>query len=492
MDTWFRWKLTITMIVFAILISFTVAITDHIQLNEQIADNHNNNIRHIEEIVAQSLHAIEKAYHLFGNELAHSMEESSRQLVDLYEQEPDFDQWDLAALKQTSGFDIYLINDHNVITHSSFPGDIGMDFSACCGKLSSVLDARREAGGFYHDGIDIEQQTGIVKKYSYMATQDHRFLIQLGYSLENEPIFKHYNFLETIDELVEEYAMINEMNILNIGGYAFGEPIARTRLTPERRDAFERSLSTRQATEVEGMWNDEQAIYRYVFYASPYDEGTTQRKIVEIVYSEHELKALSDKSRNQFLLRLLFVLMITVLMSFLITRWISRPMYLAFHDPLTGLKNRAAMEEMLGKFLQHRMPFTVLMIDLDNFKKVNDLHGHDAGDNILKAAASCIQACIRSKDTAFRLGGDEFIIIMPEAHASTAEQTAHAIISAMQQSLTGHYDLYGKSITVSIGIALAPQDGRNAEALLRNADMAMYASKKKGKNRYDFYDPNIS
>src|SRR5690606_18512536 len=120
---------------------------------------------------------IEKAYYLFGKEISSQMEASSRYLIGLYQRNPSFDEWNFTALKNMLGFDIYIINEQNVITHSSYPEDIGLDFNVCCPKLSQTITERRNSGEFFADGIDIEQTSGNIKKYSYMATPDKKYTI---------------------------------------------------------------------------------------------------------------------------------------------------------------------------------------------------------------------------------------------------------------------------------------------------------------------------
>lgn len=182
MKSQFRIKLTIMMIAFAIMISFMIAIIDHMRLKEQVLDNNQFQVQQIEEHVEEALRNIEKAYLLFGENIAEKMESNSQYLNSLYATQPSFDEWDFQELKELLGLDIYIINDQNVITHSSFEEDIGLDFNVCCQKLAFILDQRRGEGSFYDDGIDIEQQTGYLKKYSYMATEDKKYMIQLGHT----------------------------------------------------------------------------------------------------------------------------------------------------------------------------------------------------------------------------------------------------------------------------------------------------------------------
>jgi diguanylate cyclase (GGDEF)-like protein len=172
-----------------------------------------------------------------------------------------------------------------------------------------------------------------------------------------------------------------------------------------------------------------------------------------------------------------------------------RVAFLAKHDLLTGLANRALFVEKLddaAKRLQrHGTPFTVLMLDLDKFKDVNDTHGHPAGDQLLVEVAQRLTSSLRNTDVMARLGGDEFAIIQEnEKHQSEgAISLALKIIEAMEEpfDLNGHL----ASIGVSIGIAFAPEHGADDEALLKAADLALYAAKTGGRNDFRIFEAEL-
>lgn len=158
---------------------------------------------------------------------------------------------------------------------------------------------------------------------------------------------------------------------------------------------------------------------------------------------------------------------------------------LAHRDALTGLHNRLSFETLLPKLL-HTNAVALMFIDLDNFKTVNDVWGHDAGDEVLQQVARRMQQQLRSADTLFRLGGDEFAILLPGLNEqATAERLAARLIDAIS------HHLYVKSalmpVGATIGIAFYPSDATDAASLLHHADLAMYSAKKAGKNTWRFY-----
>jgi photoactive yellow protein len=162
----------------------------------------------------------------------------------------------------------------------------------------------------------------------------------------------------------------------------------------------------------------------------------------------------------------------------------------AHHDVLTGLPNRKLVLERLSETLLRDEPVALLFLDLDRFKHVNDTAGHAVGDALLRLVASRLASCVRPGDTVARLNGDEFLILLPGvAQAGDAEAVAESVLDAVAQPYV--IDDEQHFVTVSIGLALAPHDAREADELLQAADIAMYHSKERGANAYLRYDERI-
>jgi diguanylate cyclase (GGDEF)-like protein/PAS domain S-box-containing protein len=171
-----------------------------------------------------------------------------------------------------------------------------------------------------------------------------------------------------------------------------------------------------------------------------------------------------------------------------------RLIHQAFHDPLTGLANRALfrnrVEHALARAWSRNEPIAVLFLDLDNFKNINDSLGHTEGDYLLKILAQRLEGCLRAGDTAARLGGDEFAILLQDS-AQTAQVVK--VAERILQTVGSPFFLRGKEvfIGVSIGIAGSHTGCDEADVLLRNADVAMYVAKNRGKGRYEIFEPSM-
>lgn len=167
----------------------------------------------------------------------------------------------------------------------------------------------------------------------------------------------------------------------------------------------------------------------------------------------------------------------------------------ALHDPLTNLPNRALLFEyaphVLGGARRMHESVAFMFVDLDRFKPINDIHGHETGDEVLRQVAQRFADNVREEDMVFRLGGDEFLILLPRIKdVSVASELALHILDMLHRPYRiGHLEL---TLSASLGISLYPGDGKEIDALINHADAAMYHAKQLGRNGYQFYSPEMS
>lgn len=170
-------------------------------------------------------------------------------------------------------------------------------------------------------------------------------------------------------------------------------------------------------------------------------------------------------------------------------------LYMAYHDNLTGLPNRRLLIDRLTQVMAHvrrqKLLAAILFLDVDRFKLINDTLGHNIGDELLKIIAGKLKQCSRTSDTVARLGGDEFIILLTDV--DRIEDLVHIVkrffeVFNIPVNLRGHKFL----LTASIGVSVYPNDGEDAETLLKNADAAMYRAKSEGRNNWQFYSSSMN
>jgi diguanylate cyclase (GGDEF)-like protein/PAS domain S-box-containing protein len=172
-----------------------------------------------------------------------------------------------------------------------------------------------------------------------------------------------------------------------------------------------------------------------------------------------------------------------------------RIQHLAYHDNLTGLPNRGLLQDRLARSVARAersgRKVAVLFIDLDNFKNINDTLGHDVGDELLRQVSRRLSECVRLEDTIARQGGDEFIVLLDNLdEGRNASVVAQKILNSLRQPLI----LGGteQHVSGSVGIALYPEDGRDAQTLMKNADTAMFHGKSLGKNTYQYFTAQMN
>jgi two-component system cell cycle response regulator len=167
---------------------------------------------------------------------------------------------------------------------------------------------------------------------------------------------------------------------------------------------------------------------------------------------------------------------------------VQHSMELAITDGLTGLHNRRYMESHLGTVIEQAAargkPASLLILDIDHFKAVNDTYGHDAGDDVLREFALRLKRCVRNVDLACRYGGEEFVVVMPDTDIAIAQVVAERIRRTIAaEPFAIHKGARQLDVTISIGLATRQDQGDSAEAILKRADQALYRAKRDGRNR---------
>jgi diguanylate cyclase (GGDEF)-like protein len=167
--------------------------------------------------------------------------------------------------------------------------------------------------------------------------------------------------------------------------------------------------------------------------------------------------------------------------------------HLALHDALTGLATRLLLQDRLSvaaeRARRHRTGLAVMMVDLDSFKEINDTYGHQAGDEVLQVTAKRLLRAVRTEDTVARLGGDEFIVLLADL---TDSRVVEKIAANIVESLAVPIPFEGREVPISgsVGVCAASAADPDSDALLRNADAALYRAKAKGRGRFEIFTPD--
>jgi diguanylate cyclase (GGDEF)-like protein len=219
------------------------------------------------------------------------------------------------------------------------------------------------------------------------------------------------------------------------------------------------------------------------------DNRNQNQLLVVHTFKSAGLDALSYVYKKRIIVPAFFYLWLMVWVSLIFNHLLKKVKsqqkqmrHMALHDALTGLPNRNLMEDRLLKLIKlgrrDNKKFALSLIDMDEFKAINDNNGHRYGDELLRQVARRLESVLRDSDTAARLGGDEFTLILDDID----EHAWHAAFMRVQTALVEPYTLFDKTITmsISIGVAIYPVHGKDAETLLHNADEAMYTAKAEG------------
>lgn len=242
--------------------------------------------------------------------------------------------------------------------------------------------------------------------------------------------------------------------------------------------------------------------HKLIFDESPDKWGTFRSIIIPMksprghyyaVGADLPISDIQNMLNRQALKHFIFAFLL-ISVSFTTLLWrLNHIKKLALYDSLTGLPNRIELGNRFNYTLQiahrnHSM-FALFFLDLDHFKEINDTLGHKLGDELLIRAAKRIRAALRKVDTASRMGGDEFVLLLPSTDAIGAANIAQKLLDEI--SIPFHIQGNELTITASIGIALYPIDGRDHEMLSKNADTAMYSAKKDGRHGYQFFTTKL-
>jgi diguanylate cyclase (GGDEF)-like protein/PAS domain S-box-containing protein len=341
----------------------------------------------------------------------------------------------------------------------------------------------RRDGGQHPAAGDFQLTDGRWLRISQSATRDHGFIVvcsDVTLSKQQEANLRETNLRldAALDNMSQGLCLFDAQNRLEVVNRRFFEIFGLSRDKIQPGTTFRRILELSAARHNQGSKTATQLLAEQAELINRHDSGThyyelSDGRVIASVYSPTSnggwVATFEDVTERRMAE--------------------AQIIHMARHDALTDLPNRILFREKMEQALNRGEKLSVLFVDLDRFKAVNDTLGHPVGDALLCAVTQRLQMAVRGTDTVARLGGDEFAIVQVGGKPTDASELAARIIDQLSEP----FDILGNQVVIgaSIGIAIAPTDGKEPDQLLRNADMALYRAKSSGRGSYHFFQPEM-
>ncbi|GLC88183.1 GGDEF domain-containing protein [Lysinibacillus piscis] len=492
-----RMKLFISLIAFALILVAVIFYVNRQILLTDIQKQAEMNRTLIENHILTDMQTVDNAHYYFDNNISDQLKEELQKMIVEYQKNPDVSTWNLKKMKAAHGMEVYIIDQKNTVIYTTFEQDKGLNFAECCQRFSKTLDDRRASGKFYTDGIDIATATGDYRKYGYLATPDKKYIFELGVYLREDKLFQTFNFEKTAHYLVGKYIDLLEIQTINAGGVFFNDSNAVAITVQDQSAEFQKQYQLAKTTmypaEYQKKFNNGYVeTYRFLPYRSDNVRGEASERVIYVKYGNiAETQALA-KNTKQFWFVLGVALTTSFIMLAIINKLMSNTIRLATFDPLTNVYNRATyimkMNELLKK--KNTTHLGLLLVDLDNFKKINDQFGHMEGDKVLITTAKLLQQVVGKKGFVVRFGGDEFAVVLYKADEKVIQQVADAILEKFRllkyQPQLKHEQW--SLLSISMGGATLHPASDTERSLFERADKALYVAKSAGKDQYAKYE----
>lgn len=444
----------------------------------------------IEDHILADMYSVDRAYFYLDKNYSESMETELYALREYYESNPDVYSWDAEEIKKRTGMHFYVIDEKNKVIISTYEPSLGLEFSECCVNFAALLDDRRASGEFYSDGIDISAVTNGLWRYSYLPTKDHKYILELGFELKNSPLYESFNFLKTADDLVHKYEDLNNVKIIGDEGLFLGAQDgirSVNQLSPALKEAYYKAYETSEKVEIQTNSTGKLVeTHQFIPYFSENQLGNSTKRVIYIEYNNNTELKLLDKNTKQFWFTLAISLVTASILLLIIIKIISNTIRLATFDSLTGVYNRTSYLQYMERLTQRKgnARLGLLLVDLDNFKQVNDQLGHLKGDEVLKQMAKALRNIVGNEGHVVRFGGDEFAIIIENANEEKLSELANHILQHVRSNQR-EYAAW-ELLSVSIGGTLQQEPQEEEKRIFERGDQALYVSKNKGKDQYTF------
>ncbi|MFO7819454.1 MAG: GGDEF domain-containing protein [Halanaerobacter sp.] len=485
-----KYPIIITLFLTIIFISFM----NYENTKEIIKDKYYNQSKVVENSIVEEISYINNAYKIAEEELNEEMKKYSLILKEKYRQNPDISSWDLEKLKERFGeYNIYIVNSDLQVVRTTFAPDKGLDFSKYP-SFSKLLKSRLAGDSFTVDRLNISTQTGKMKKYSYIPTHDHQYLLELGINAQRKyTALKELDIFTDAEDMTEKYDVVEEVLF-----YKFSPKSEKAARINDQKPYMNSDISEGESEMVKRTYLSQQVQIKdsqNEIYSDKYlpvlvtnkesEDSWWNSFVVRIKYNKEVMLDEIKKQRNLFLINGLIMVAVFITFIVIVVYLLNKFEHMAYYDKLTGLANREffteKVENMLRVVNRNNDKLAILFLDIDNFKEINDNFGHDTGDLVLEKVALRLKDNVRENDIISRLGGDEFTVAISDidSREDINSVVTRAINSFNQPLIVDKSKLF---ISVSIGVSIYPDDGEQLEDLIQKADHAMYKAKKEQKS----------
>lgn len=486
-------KLLLSLLLFTIIIVSVIALANRHLLVQDIKQQQYESRALIENHILSDMQMVDEAHFYNNRTFFEQMKTELLHLQNYYESNPDIYSWDMQEIYDRTGMVLNIINAQNKIVVSTDKSSVGLNLSECCERFASFLDGKRKSAEFYSNGIENAEVTKDLWKYSFMPTKDKRYILELGGELKDTLFYENFNFFDTAESLIGKYEDLNNIEIISNEGF-----FLQTRddiktideLSPKLKEMYQKATETEQPTEKIVHFDDgKKDMHRFIPYHSVNEQGNSTKRIIYVQYSNRTELQLINKNTQQFWFLLAVGIVTAGILLVIIMRILTETIRLATFDSLTGVYNRSSYIEYMDRLIQNKSKghIGLLLIDVDNFKQVNDQYGHLEGDKVLKKIANILQQAIGKKGTVVRFGGDEFAIVLEDATEQKLHKMANYVLSTVRQK---QQDSIWKHLSISIGGTIQETPQETEVSIFMRGDRALYQSKNKGKDQYSFISPN--
>ena len=490
-------KFKYVIISFLFLVIVIISFINYQNTKEIIKNKYIEQQEFVENSILKTVTHLSDAYKIAEQQLNQEMRQYSLMLKYKYNRNPDVASWDLGRLKKQLGaYNFYIINSDLQVIRSTFKEDIGLDFSKYPG-FSKLLKERMQGNKFVVDRLDISTKTGEIKKYSYMPTPDHQYLLELSIDVKEKfPVLKRLDIFADAVNITKKYDSVEEISFYkyNPNRETVGElrntkkPYMNTNVSQLEHRLVERAFLSQEEQKSTAGITEANYINRFIPLLISDTNGSDKwwnSFVIGIKYNNKNMLAEIQEHRTLFVINALIMIVVFIAFILVVMHLLQRFEYLAYHDQLTGLPNRDSfvdkINNLMAKAEHEDNKIAVLFLDIDDFKSVNDNYGHDTGDKLLEGTAQRLRKSLRKKDIVSRMGGDEFAIAVADIDTENElNKVADRVLAGFDSPISVEDKKF--SISVSLGVSLYPDDGSHLEELIKKADYAMYKAKNENKN----------